>query len=54
MDDAPPDMSGVGGTEIFRFRAIGAGTTTIRLEYVRSWEPDDSADTYTQEVTVIE
>ena len=54
MDDAPPDMSGVGGTEVFRFRATGVGTTTIRLEYVRSWEPDDSADTHTQEVTVIE
>ena len=54
MDDAPEGMSGVGGTEVFRFRATGAGTTTIRLEYVRSWEPDDSADTHTQDVTVIE
>ena len=54
MDDAPDGMSGVGGTEVFRFRATGVGTTTIRLEYVQSWEPDDSADTHTQEVTVIE
>ena len=54
MDEAPDEMSGVGGTEVFRFRAVGVGTTTIRLEYVRSWLPDESADTHTQEVTVIE
>ena len=54
MDDAPDGMSGVGGTEVFQFRATGVGSTTIRLEYVRSWEPDASADTHTQEVTVIE
>ena len=31
-------LAGAGGTELFRFRAVGPGKTTLRLEYVRPWE----------------
>jgi len=29
---------GEGGTEVWTFQAVGVGTTSIRLEYLRSWE----------------
>jgi len=46
------DLAGAGGWERWTFKAIGAGSTTLRLEYRRSWEPDtvDPADTF--EITV--
>jgi inhibitor of cysteine peptidase len=31
-------MTGVGGTESWQFKAVKAGSETLRLEYVRSWE----------------
>lgn len=31
-------MVGVGGTEIWRFRAVKAGQQTVQLDYVRPWE----------------
>lgn len=36
----PPETrrKGAGGKEIWRFEAVGAGKTTITLEYVRPWE----------------
>lgn len=30
--------SGVGGTHVFTFEAVKAGTTTIKLQYQRTWE----------------
>ena len=33
-----PRAVGAGGKELWRFRAIGRGTTTIGLVYVRPWE----------------
>jgi len=33
-------LVGVGGQEIWTFRAIGQGHTLINLKYVRSWEKD--------------
>ncbi len=53
-DEVPADIAGSGGTEIFRFRATGVGTTTIMLEYIQPWEPETPVDTYSQEVTVSE
>jgi predicted secreted protein len=32
------DLVGAGGTEIWTFRAVGAGETRISLKYVRPWE----------------
>ncbi|MBN2309978.1 MAG: protease inhibitor I42 family protein [Candidatus Hydrogenedentes bacterium] len=35
-----PGRVGVGGTRRWRFEALAAGTTTVRLRYVRPWEQD--------------
>lgn len=35
---ATPPMPGAGGTARWRYRAVQAGTTTLRLVYRRSWE----------------
>ena len=35
---APSGMVGVGGKEVWRFRAAKAGRQTLRLEYTRPWE----------------
>ena len=43
-------MVGVGGEEIWTFRAVGEGETEISLKYVRPWEassPDDATITIT-------
>ena len=37
-DVHPFGMVGVGGTEIWRFRAVKVGQQTLRLDYVRPWE----------------
>ena len=39
MENAHPfGMVGVGGTEIWRFRALKVGRQTLRLYYARAWE----------------
>ena len=35
-----PPLVGAGGTETFHFETIGAGTTTLKMIYRRSWEKD--------------
>lgn len=42
---------GAGGTEVLRFEAAGAGTTTLTLTYNRVWEDVDPEETFT--VTVV-
>ena len=37
---ATPSMPGAGGTSRWRYRAMQAGTTTLRLVYRRSWEKE--------------
>jgi len=37
---ADGDAVGAPGTQELSFRAVGAGTTTIALQYVRPWETD--------------
>lgn len=40
---APPSstlMVGAGGWEVLRFKALKSGTTTLKLGYFRSFEPD--------------
>lgn len=37
---ATPPVPGAGGTSRWRYRAVHAGTTTLRLVYRRSWEKD--------------
>jgi inhibitor of cysteine peptidase len=45
------DAVGAPGTQELSFRAVGEGTTTISLQYVRPWETDVAAAD-TQEFTV--
>ena len=42
---------GAGGTEVLRFEAAGAGTTTLTLTYNRAWEDVNPEETFT--VTVV-
>lgn len=37
-DEAPAGMMGVGGQFVFRFQAVGAGATQLKLGYQRPWE----------------
>ena len=55
QDIAPPGMAGVGGTENWEFVGRVAGSSTLRLEYRRSWEPEDiePAETFQVDVTVV-
>lgn len=44
---------GSGGSQRLVIKGVGAGTSTLELRYVRSWESDDpNADTATFTVTV--
>ena len=39
-NDHPQGMVGVGGTEIWQFRALKSGTTQIKMRYVHPWETE--------------
>lgn len=46
---------GAGGNHVWTFSGVAPGETTIKLEYLRPWEPDASPDqTLTYKVTVLE
>ncbi len=46
-------MPGQGGTQVLRFQAVGAGTTTLKLIYHRPWETGvPPINTFTVQVTV--
>lgn len=49
QDAAAPGTVGAGGTRTWHFDVKAAGTTTLTLEYRRSWEPDTvpAAQTFT-------
>jgi inhibitor of cysteine peptidase len=38
--EASPPVVGQAGSEVFTFRAVGAGTTTIQMTYERPFEPE--------------
>ncbi len=40
-------VPGVPGTEIWTFRAIKSGTSTLLLEYYQPWQPENVAQTFT-------
>ncbi|MEZ4502537.1 MAG: protease inhibitor I42 family protein [Dehalococcoidia bacterium] len=46
------DLVGAAGTETFDFLAVGAGTTSISLEYARPFEANSMTDAWTIDVTV--
>lgn len=44
---------GIGGEEVWTFKAVGKGTTELSLEYGRSWEEGvEPAKTFTLTVIV--
>ena len=47
-----PRVVGAGGWEIFRFKAISAGQTTLELVYHRSWEDAEPLKTFSIQVEV--
>ncbi len=47
-----PRMVGAGGWEIFRFKAVNAGQTTLELVYHRSWEDVEPLKTFSIQVVV--
>ena len=52
-DSRDPPPPGTGGTETFRFEAVNAGQTTLKLVYHRSWETDvEPLETFSLQVVV--
>ncbi|HUP33211.1 MAG TPA: protease inhibitor I42 family protein [Gaiellaceae bacterium] len=49
-DEEPP--AGRGGTEVWTFEADAPGATSLRLAYVRSWEPERAEGRFTLRVRV--
>jgi inhibitor of cysteine peptidase len=50
---AKTDRVGAAGVELWVFKAVGAGETTISMKYVRPWEKDAApAETATFAVTI--
>ena len=50
-----PARVGSGGVEVWTFRAVGAGTTSLSFKYVRPWEKTGPpADTRTFKVSIRE
>lgn len=55
LDTGKTPMPGAGGTETFNLKAVGKGSTTVTLVYVRPWETTVTPtpnDTFTVKVTV--
>ena len=49
----PEGLVGAGGTEAFRFEAVGVGQVTLMLVYHRSWEENvEPLQTYTLQIVV--
>ena len=44
------NLGGVPGNEIWTYEAKSSGETSIELNYLRTWDPDSIADTYTVKV----
>jgi len=51
-DTDEPPMVGAGGWEIFRFKAVSTGQTTLELVYRRPWEDAEPLKTFSIQVTV--
>jgi inhibitor of cysteine peptidase len=45
-------LVGAGGTETFRFKAVGSGETSLELGYMRPWEDVPPIETYSVLVIV--
>jgi len=51
QDASSPGLVGVGGTDVWTYDAVGAGTTTITLTYQQPSDPT-AAESFTVNVTV--
>jgi inhibitor of cysteine peptidase len=45
QDKAPSNTTGVGGSEVWKFKGKASGIDTLTLEYCRSWEPNSTVET---------
>jgi predicted secreted protein len=45
-------IPGAGGQEVWRFEAVGKGTTSFELGYFQPWEPEGADRVFTVTVTV--
>ena len=54
VENPPPGMVGVPGTEYWKYTAVGAGTTVILLEYLRSWETEPPLKIFRVQIIVTE
>ena len=45
-------VAGAGGTEVWKFQAVGAGSTTFKLAYFRPFDPKDVAKEFSLTVVV--
>ena len=45
-------LVGAGGTETFRFKAVGSGNASLELGYLRPWESVPPIQTFTIQVVV--
>jgi inhibitor of cysteine peptidase len=45
-------LVGAGGTETFRFKAVGTGETTLGLGYMRPWESVPPIQSFTVQIVV--
>lgn len=51
-EPSDPPTVGVGGWEIFRFKAVSAGQMALELVYHRSWEDVEPSKTFSIQVAV--
>ncbi len=51
-DNPSGDLVGAGGHDFWRFKALKAGTTEIRMTYARPWESVQPLKTFTLKLTV--
>ena len=61
VQDSDPDykqspgsegLVGAGGTETFRFKAVGTGETMLKLGYMRPWESVAPIETFVVQIVV--
>lgn len=52
QDSGSEDAVGAGGKDTWTFKAVAAGTTTIQLDYLRTFEENSTTNTFSVTVRV--